>query len=179
MGQTAIRQCAVTMFSVISLGLPAAAAAQTASPRDQAPPRLLIEDVFTRNAARRAVSGASEWLANPKCLAVFSEFRDERGRPLTEKLGELGVDPRTYLGLVLFRDAGEGGQCADEGTLALTTPRSRVVYLCGSGFARSWRRDASESKATIIHEMLHSLGLGENPPSSLDISHRVLQLCRP
>jgi hypothetical protein len=167
------------MFSVISLGLPAAAAAQPASPGAQGPPRLLIDDVFTRNAARRAVSGASDWLANPKCLAVFSEFRDERGRPLTEKLSELGVDPRSYLGLVLFRDAGERGQCAEEGTLAFTTPRSRVVYLCGRGFERAWHRDASEVTATMIHEMLHSLGLGENPPSSLDISHRVLQLCRP
>ena len=33
------------------------------------------------------------------------------------------------------------------------------------------------AEAVIIHETLHSLGLGENPPSSQAITHRVLQQC--
>ena len=32
-------------------------------------------------------------------------------------------------------------------------------------------------QVTIIHEMLHSLGLGENPPSPQEISFRILKLC--
>jgi hypothetical protein len=30
----------------------------------------------------------------------------------------------------------------------------------------------------IIHEMLHTLGLGENPPSSREITQRVTERCQ-
>jgi len=30
----------------------------------------------------------------------------------------------------------------------------------------------------IIHEMLHTLGLGENPPSSREITQRVNERCQ-
>jgi hypothetical protein len=33
------------------------------------------------------------------------------------------------------------------------------------------------AEAVIIHEMLHTLGLGENPPSSTEITFRVLNRC--
>jgi hypothetical protein len=29
----------------------------------------------------------------------------------------------------------------------------------------------------MIHEMMHTMGLGENPPSSIEISTRVLKRC--
>ena len=61
--------------------------------------------------------------------------------------------------------------------LAFTTRNSRVVYLCGRVFERAERRDPRELQVTIIHEMLHSLGLGENPPSPRDINFRILRLC--
>jgi len=32
--------------------------------------------------------------------------------------------------------------------------------------------------AVFIHEMLHTLGLGENPPSTQEITGRVLLQCR-
>jgi hypothetical protein len=30
----------------------------------------------------------------------------------------------------------------------------------------------------VIHEMLHTLGLGEDPPSSFEITERVRRRCR-
>jgi hypothetical protein len=30
----------------------------------------------------------------------------------------------------------------------------------------------------VIHEMLHTLGLGENPPSTFEITARVRDRCR-
>jgi hypothetical protein len=30
----------------------------------------------------------------------------------------------------------------------------------------------------VIHEMLHTLGLGENPPTTLEITERVRARCR-
>jgi hypothetical protein len=49
--------------------------------------------------------------------------------------------------------------------------------VCGRDFERAWKRNPREVQATIIHEMLHSLGLGENPPAPRDITDRVQQLC--
>ena len=125
------------------------------------------------------MSAAAEWLRGPRCRTVFSEFLDRRGRPLSDKLDELGVTGEAYLGLVVFLDDPLSGRCADHGTLAFTTCGSRVVYLCGREFERAWRRDAAQAQTAIIHEVLHSLGLGENPPSPRHISHRVMALCWP
>jgi hypothetical protein len=209
MCHTAIRRCAVTMFSVATLGLPSSA--ETGSPQslDRASPsigtvlqtekpavalvhsgdaadetsadlpwtRVYIHDAFTGDAARGALRAASKRLAKPVCQSVLSEFRDERGLPLTEKLRELGASPQGYLHLVVFLDGGATPQCAKPGVLAFTSRNSRVVYLCGRDFERAARRDPRETQITIIHELLHTLGLGENPPSPRDISFRVLQRC--
>jgi hypothetical protein len=140
-------------------------------------PNVHILDAYTRDAARRALQGASRWLARPQCQSLFSEFKDERQLPLTEKLRELQTDPGRYLRLVLFLDGAQSPTCRRHGILALTTRGSRVIYLCGRDFERAWRRDPREVQATVIHEVLHSLGLGENPPSPRHITHRVQQLC--
>jgi hypothetical protein len=43
---------------------------------------------------------------------------------------------------------------------------------------RSLRRAAPGIREnTLIHEMLHSLGLGENPPSSGEINGQVMRRC--
>jgi hypothetical protein len=54
---------------------------------------------------------------------------------------------------------------------------SRIIHVCGHAFVRATKRDAEEAQATIIHELLHSLGLGENPPSPRQITYRVKELC--
>ena len=144
---------------------------------ETAPFRVDIQDPYTREATMRALSGASEWLAADRCQLVFSEFRDDRGVPLVIKLNELKTTPQGYLRLVMFRDGESHRTCAREGILAFTARLSRVVYLCGRKFERASRRDVREVQATIIHEMLHSLGLGENPPSPRHISFRVARLC--
>jgi hypothetical protein len=139
--------------------------------------RVYIRDAFTGDAARSALQAASKRLAKPACQSVLSEFRDERGRPLTEKLRDLGTSPQAYLRLVVFFDGGGSPQCAKPGVLAFTSRNSRVVYLCGRDFERAARRDPRETQITLIHELLHTLGLGENPPTPRDISFRVLQHC--
>lgn len=179
------------MFTLVSLGLPSAA---ETGPRQSLDPvrtsagtalastdppwtRVYIDDAFTGDAARKTLRGASERLGTPACQSVFSDFRDERGLPLTERLGELGQTPQGYLRLIVFLDGGGSPQCGKRGVLAFTSRNSRVVYLCGRDFERAARRDPRETQVTIIHELLHSLGLGENPPSPRDISFQVLQRC--
>lgn len=139
--------------------------------------KLYIEDPYVRDVAQRIVEGAEEWLSFPNCQRLFSEFVDQGGRYLTVKLTELGVSPGEYLRWIIFEDGTDRRRCRQAGVVAFTTPGSRVVYLCGRDFMRGAQRAPDEARAAIVHEMLHSLGLGENPPSSKEISHRVKHQC--
>jgi hypothetical protein len=139
--------------------------------------RILVRDPYVRDAVVRSLDGAEEWLKGAKCQSLFSEFTDQNGRPLNERLAALGMTLSGYLRLLLFEDAERRPQCEQSGVLAFTAIDSRVVSVCGRSFARAWAREPSEGRATIIHEALHSLGLGENPPEPLYITYRVKQLC--
>ena len=140
-------------------------------------PRVQISDPVTRDATKRALTAASAWLAHPNCAPLFSEFQDSGGIPLQERLRQMETTPQGYLGLVFFFDGAQHPTCKRDGILAFTAVGSRTVYLCGREFERAWKRDRREVQATIIHEMLHSLGLGENPPAPRDISNRVKNRC--
>ena len=154
-------------------------AAEGASERMKASnwPRIYIKDVYVRDAVRGALQGASEWLGAPKCDALLSEFSDKQGRPLRDRLAELKMSLAEYLSVLIVEDGETHARCAEEGVLAFTVVGSRVIHVCGRAFARAAQRDAQQVRATMIHELLHSLGLGENPPSPGYITHRVQQLC--
>lgn len=139
--------------------------------------RIYVKDVYVHDAVARSLDGASELLKTPKCQGLFSEFVDRQGRPLTERLTELKLSVAEYLPAVIFEDGDTHRQCAREEVLAFTSIGSRVVHVCGPAFVRAWHRDPSETRATIIHELLHSLGLGENPPAPRAITYRVKELC--
>ena len=129
-------------------------------------------------AVRQAVEGASLRLETPSCRQVLTDFQDLSGRPLRVVLDELGETPASYLrGLVFFYDGASRHRCASGDTLGSTSPGSRVVYVCPLQFSEVYRRDARLAEALIIHETLHSLGLGENPPASIEITQRVLARC--
>ncbi len=141
--------------------------------------RIYIPAGFTRLAVEWALEGAFGWLKDGECPAVFSEFRDGNGRQIGDSLTSFGVDGADYLRLLIFKDGTGRGPCEDPYVVAFTAPRSRVVYVCGLRFYRSWQNDRHRTTALLIHEALHTLGLGENPPTSGEITHRVLELCRP
>ena len=61
--------------------------------------------------------------------------------------------------------------------VALTAPGSRVVYVCGRLFQEVAARSAARAEIVVLHEALHTLGLGENPPDSLKITRRVGERC--
>jgi len=129
-------------------------------------------------AVRQAVEGALLRLERPGCQQVLSDFRDAPGRTLQDALDELGETPASYLRqLVFFYDGASQRRCASGEILGGTQPGSRVVYVCPRQFFEAYRRDTLLAEVFIIHETLHSLGLGENPPASLEITQRVMQRC--
>ena len=63
------------------------------------------------------------------------------------------------------------------GAVATTSPGSRFVMICGKQFLEAHAAGDGYAADLIIHEELHSLGLGENPPSSAEITARVIARC--
>jgi hypothetical protein len=88
----------------------------------------------------------------------------------------LEVHPQQYLTQLMFVDESRHRTCVS-GIIAFTQPGSRVVRLCVDEFKRTWQQDQQHTVAALIHEMLHTLGLGENPPSSSEITKRVRSAC--
>jgi hypothetical protein len=124
-----------------------------------------------------AVRDAFARLSNDACARIFSDYRDSSGRTLQDNLGALGQTGPGYLAWLNFYDGHGKSRCADRGTLASTSPGSRVVYICSPQFTEKQRRDPGLAAALIIHEALHSLGLAENPPSSQAITAQVIARC--
>jgi hypothetical protein len=125
-----------------------------------------------------AVVGACQKLEQPACRGLLSEYSDASGRTLQENLEALGETGGTYLARILFADGSGRRRCNGEEAYAFTTTGSRVVYVCGRAFKALAARDPVKAQAIVIHEALHTLGLGENPPSSAEITARVLERCR-
>ena len=139
--------------------------------------RVYIDDAYVRDAVVRSLDGATEWLKARKCQSLLSEFADQHGRPLQERLATLNMTLAGYLSVLVFEDGESHPQCERPSVLAYTAAGSRVVRVCGRSFSRAWQREPLEGRATIIHELLHSLGLGEHPPEPRFITYRVKQLC--
>jgi hypothetical protein len=141
-------------------------------------PRVATESANSERALRGALTGAAQWLNRQECRAVFTDFKDVNQNSLRTKLEALGVDEATYLGLLLFRDGSGMSQCQRPQTVMFTSPGHRVIFVCERRVVELWRFDRTVLQAMVIHEALHALGLGENPPTSAEITSRVLERCR-
>jgi len=137
----------------------------------------LVHNVEKATVAR-ALDGAARKLALPECQALLDEFKDASGRPLRAALQASGRSAPEYLGGGVFFYDAPPGLCRTS-SLAVTQPGSRAVLVCGSRFVRQVGRDPRHAEATLIHEALHSLGLGENPPSPDFITERIEARCWP
>jgi hypothetical protein len=135
-----------------------------------------LNDSRSRFALGLALERSARRLEHPDCQALLDEFSDESGRPLRASLEETGLGAAAFLSHgVFFHDAPEG--ICRTSNLALTTPGSRAIFVCGQRVVTEMKRDSRHVEAILIHELLHSLGLGENPPSSDYITSRVQARC--
>jgi hypothetical protein len=131
----------------------------------------------TSNAVRRAVRGARQRLENPACLAVLAEFQDQAGRSLESVLAEKALTAQEHFDQVLFYDGSDQRVCATPTIAAVTLFGSRVVVVCPAQFRRLAKQDSREAEFVVIHEVLHTLGLPENPPTPAQIRQRIVARC--
>lgn len=159
-----------------SLALPAVVALLVPAPANSGQGELRPLPPFEASRVEFARAGAIERLRAPECRAVLDEFRDAQGRPLSSRLAALNLRPEEYLAMIPFLDGRGRPGCAD-GTSELRTaigiPR---VFVCRP-FLRTVNRERMAAEVYVIHEMLHTLGLGENPPTSAYIADRVRKRC--
>jgi hypothetical protein len=137
-----------------------------------------IHDPRTRFALNGAIRGAMQRLDRPQCRQVLSDFLDGSGRTVQDGLEDLGETPRSYLAQLTFHEGLDSRPCRQDAILAFTSVGHRDVYLCSPQFWQAYRTNPTRVEATVIHEMMHTLGLGENPPSAMEIDAQVLRRCR-
>ena len=138
--------------------------------------RVRIARAAVASAVKDALTGASERLRRDGCATIFGDFADGGGHTLQANLDALGRSGVEYLTMIGFYDGQGVGRCQSSGIMAVTSPGSRSVFVC-DGFALAQKRDPGMAEVVLLHEALHSLGLEENPPSSLEITERVVSRC--
>ena len=140
-------------------------------------PRLRPLSSFQAAALERAREGAARKLARPECQKLLDDFQDAAGRPLSANLAAYEVAASDYLRMIPFLDGSSERLCRAGKAEQFTVMGIPRVFVCPS-FIDKQVRDPSAAENIVIHEMLHTLGLGENPPSSREITQRVSYRCQ-
>ena len=134
-------------------------------------------DSDRRFAVQGAVDGAAARLSRPSCQDVLSDFADESGHSLRTKLLVRGTSPAEAFAALRFVDSHTAPQCNAGTTLAFTQTGSPVIHVCAGPFMKRSMRNRQTAEIIVIHEFLHTLGLGENPPTSQAITEQVSLRC--
>src|SRR5262249_13780713 len=93
-----------------------------------------------------------------------------------EALEAEGLSAADFLASLFFYD-GSASECGAR-RLAGTERGSRVVFVCAQCFRAVCQQQPVHAEAAIIYEALHTLGLGENPPTGEEITGGVVEACR-
>jgi hypothetical protein len=125
-----------------------------------------------------AMDDAATKLDSAQCRTVFTKYTAPDGRTLQQVLDSYGVSSITYLtSWIQFNDGTHESRCSTGSTYPIyTTPGSRSIWACLQ-FVSVQHGTPGYAADLIIHEELHSLGLGEDPPSSADITRAVQDAC--
>ena len=126
---------------------------------------------------QRTVEGAAIRLADPACQDVLDDFTDGAGQRLSATLRASGRNAVAAFALLRFVNDRDSPQCRGGANLAFTQVGSRVIRVCGRSFKRRFLGNQDTTEVIMIHEFLHTLGLGENPPTSQAITKQVALRC--
>jgi hypothetical protein len=135
-------------------------------------------------ALEQARAGAARRLEAPECRQVLTDFKDPEGRTLLSNLETWQRSPSEYLAqAITFLDGSKLQNCR-KGAVLVTSRGRLPVFVCpaggpmpGSRFASIAIEKPAQAEIMVIHEMLHTLGLDENPPSTFEITDRVTARC--
>jgi hypothetical protein len=127
-------------------------------------------------AVGRARAGAVQRIRTSPCRALLEEYRDATGHTLEWNLHDSRMSAADHLGMLRFVNGFRDRLCASPKIALVTVPGGKQVIVCGT-FANLELRQPRLAEYLVIHEFLHTLGLGENPPSSLEITARVGARC--
>ena len=163
--------------SALGAGLVVVALLQDATA--EAGPRLDPDRVSTRELVAPAARVAAEKLGRPSCREVLSDFRDAAGRHLSEILEAMDRAPGQFFASLTFLDGHAVPRCASGRVAAGANFGSPIIAICKEAFARTQAESPGLAANLLIHEMLHALGLGEDPPTSEEITRRVTIRCGP
>jgi len=170
-----LASCAFAAVATILVAAPSASAVSKPSPLSPQNAR----------AMERARTGAAMKLRKPECQKLFNDFTDAQGRTLRENLEARGLNAPDYLQTITFVDGSSTRSCRLGGwVLLVARPGLGSISVCpvdGSPFdsrlAQVQLRNPGYAESIVIHEMLHTLGLSENPPTSEEITRRVQLRC--
>jgi hypothetical protein len=163
-------RCAVGIAVLCLIAGASASALEDQTDAEALTLRLTFPD---RVAIRLGLQVALETLNQPGCSAIYEEFRLPDGCTPRCELDRRRIGPQELLKTLVFADGSGDRVCSNGRALLTTTPGSLLIHVC-PGFARLQSRLRA---SLIIHESLHALGLGENPPSSKEITNRVEHRC--
>ena len=154
---------------VVCAAVPVVAQAQMVTPRPLS--------VYDAALVRRAAESARARLQAPQCQGLLDEFKDPDGVTLRKRLDDQGMTVEGRLDALRFVDASESSLCRSSQSFAFAIRAGLVVYVCPRTMAKTELREPTRVQSVIIHELLHTIGLGENPPTSTYITARVEARC--
>jgi hypothetical protein len=170
------RSEALGLSLIVLLGQPyALPAAAGERPRAAAALPLEAGDLRVVDAARQ---GAMARLRTPECRKLLEDFRDGEGHLLEQKLAAFAAAPDEFLAALPMLDGSSRPLCLASRSYLLTTCGVPRVFVCRS-YLRAVYQERTMAEVYLIHELLHTLGLGENPPSSQEITRQVVRRCAP
>jgi hypothetical protein len=146
-----------------------------AAEKKERAPRLLLP--FDAAAVRQTVDGARARLGTPSCQGLLDEFKTPDGISLKERLHQSGSTLEDRLRELHFFDASDHSVCRSAQVYAFTHPGLGAVYVCTRRFTAARLREPDQVEAVVIHELLHTIGLGESPPATEYITARVKDRC--
>lgn len=161
----------VLRFAAAAAGIALVPATATSQARSD------VLRVVHERTIERAREGAVRKIEQPGCQRLLAEYKDKDGRSLGENLATWGRTPADYLRTMPFRDGSFHPDCKSGKSALVSVVGMRPVFVCPS-FRKEAERDPWAAENWILHEMLHTLGLGENPPSSREITQRVSERCQ-
>ena len=88
------------------------------------------------------------------------------------------MGPDEYLAMLPLLDGSARPLCKANQSQLVTSAGVPRVFVC-KPFLKTVNERRVMAEVYLIHEMLHTLGLGENPPSSHDITSQVVRRCAP